>query len=106
MFSRHRHAAKQREILERARHTARRNAVRLEPDYFLAEQIHAAGLRAIEAGDHVDHAGLAAAVGSDQAENLPFGNVQRDFLERAQATERELDIAAAQQAVALISLGG
>src|SRR5271155_492203 len=78
--------------------------MRLEPDHLLSEKIHTAGLWTVEAGDHVDHAGLAAAVRSDESENLPFGNLQRDVLERAQAAEREFDIAAAQEAVALISL--
>src|SRR5262249_7405592 len=61
-----RHAAKQCEVLKGARHAARRNAVWLETDHLLAKEVHAAGLGTIEAGNHVDHAGLAAAVRADQ----------------------------------------
>src|SRR5262249_61097316 len=83
----HRHAAKQSKVLEGARHAARSDLVRLETDHFLAEETNAAGLRAIKAGDHVDHAGLAAAIRTHKSEDLAFGNFKRNAFERAQAAE-------------------
>jgi hypothetical protein len=78
-------------FLEGPRDAARGDAVRLQRRDVLAEQAHLAGIGRVEAGDHVDHRGLARAVRADQAENLALTDVERNTLQRTQAAEAAFD---------------
>src|SRR4029079_6720650 len=53
----------------------------------LAVETHRAGLVAQRAADAIDQRALARGVGSDQADALPRGHGERDFVQRDEAAE-------------------
>ena len=68
-----------------------RDPVRPHAGDVATEQLNPAGLRRVEAGDHVDHRRLAAAVGADETEDLALTDLEADALERLESAERALD---------------
>lgn len=87
----HAHAAKECEVLEGARHGLLRDAVGPHAGDVLAEEVHAACLRRVEAGNDVDHGRLAAAVRAHEPEDLALANGEAHALERLQAAKRAFD---------------
>ena len=66
----HREVREQLDVLEGAGHAELGDGVRLEADQLLAVELHRALLRPVDAGQHVEDAGLAGAVGADDREQL------------------------------------
>ena len=87
-----RHAAEQRDVLERARDAAGRRLVRPHLGARLALERDAAVLRRVEAVDHVEHRGLAGAVRADDRADLALADVERDVGDRLHAAEGERDV--------------
>src|SRR4029077_9841464 len=61
--------------------------VRTEPDDRAPVYMYRAGLRLLHPSDAVEQGRLASAVGSDDAEDLPAPDVERDSVDGAQASE-------------------
>ena len=83
------HALEQRDVLKRARDPARRRRVRTHGLARLALEGDAAGLRMIEAVDHVQHRGLAGAVRADDGADFALADIEGDVADRLDAAERE-----------------
>jgi hypothetical protein len=56
-----------------------------------AQVVDLPALRAIDAADHIQHCGLAGAVGPDQPADLPRRDRQRDAIEGLDAPEGDRD---------------
>ena len=86
----HRHAAKQRDVLKRAREANPGALVRRQLGDVGAFEQHAAARRFVEAGDRVEQAGLAGAVRPDDGGDLTALRCERNVVERANAAEAQL----------------
>ena len=83
----HGEAAEQGDVLERARHAERRDLARRPARDVAALEHDAAGIRLVEAGDHVEQRGLAGAVGADDREDAALGDVDRHAVDGGDAAE-------------------
>ena len=84
-----RHAAEQRDVLERARDAAARPPRAGASCAGRALEGDAALLRRVEAVDHVEHRGLAGAVRPDDRADLALADVERHVGDRLHAAEGE-----------------
>src|SRR5262249_5138840 len=65
------------------------DAVRLHPGDGAPGEADVAGPRLVHARDHVEHRGLAGAVGPDHADDIPVPDLQVQLAERLQAAKRQ-----------------
>src|SRR5438309_11495189 len=66
--------------------------VRPEPEQLLVFETNASVRWLVETADAVEQRRLPGAVGSDQSNDLPGVNVERDRLQRRHAAERNADV--------------
>src|SRR5262249_34100756 len=95
----HRKIGKQRNVLEGSADADLRDAVRRARQDAHAFHQNVAGARLIEPGEAVEQGGLAGAVRSDQAEDLPLEHVEGDAVERDDAAEMDADVADGEQGI-------
>jgi len=73
------------------------DAVGLQADQGLALEVDLAGAGGEQAGDEVEHRGLAGAVGADEAVDAASGYFEADVLQHVQAAEMLADVTDGQQ---------
>jgi hypothetical protein len=83
--------------LERADQAELGPSMRRQPGQWTAGEIHGTGGVGQEPADRFDGGGLAGTVGSDQAEQLPFGDIEVDVVEGVHATEAHRQVAYGQE---------
>ena len=83
----HGHVAEQADLLERPPHAQPREHVRPLPGGRVARHLDPPGSRAQHAAGDVQERGLAAAVGPDQAHDLPLPHRHVDVVERPDTAE-------------------
>src|SRR5918998_6686362 len=88
----HRQPAHETDVLERATDTTGDSPVRRKKGDVLASVRDRAGVRLIEPGDAVEQRGLARAVRADEADDLPFGHVDVDVVERDEPPEADAHV--------------
>ena len=88
----HRHRREELDVLERSRDAAPDDPVRRRAEQALAVERDLAGLRAVEASDHVEGSRLAGAVRADQAGDLALLHLERDVVQRDDAAEAARDV--------------
>src|SRR5436309_10150572 len=88
----HRHARKEREVLEGAADGARRHAMGGGAHDGLALEEQVALIGRVEPAHAVEQRGLAGAVGTDEADDLPVGHVEGDAVQRHDASESHGDV--------------
>ena len=93
----HRHAAKQRHVLEGARQAQGGATVGADAGEIAPLQQHAPALGPVEARQGVEQAGLARAVGADHRRDLTRHDVQRHPGQRLDATKAQVHALGAQQ---------
>src|SRR5687767_12731199 len=76
----HRHARKQPDVLESARHATAGDLVRLQAVDALAVEIKLAGRRCVHARQQVENRGFSGAVWSNQAVYLSLAHVHVEFV--------------------------
>src|ERR1043166_3203413 len=74
-------------VLECARHAARRDGRSLPADERLPAELDRAGSRFVNSRDNVEDGSLAGAVGADKADEVARANLQRELRQRRQAAE-------------------
>ena len=79
-------------VLERARETGPAAAVRRPRGDVLAGELHRAGVREVEAGQHVHERRLAGSVRPDQADHLVPVQLHRHAAKRVDARERPRNV--------------
>src|SRR5688500_4090186 len=89
----HGQTAHQTDVLERAADTELDPAVRGKKRDVLAAVRHAGGVGLVETHDAVEQCGLARAVGPDETDDLPFGNVDVHAFQGDQAAETDARVA-------------
>jgi hypothetical protein len=81
----------QPDVLERPRDAALGDLIRLEPGERLAVEDELAFVLLIDAGQHVEQASLAGAVGADQPVDLAVADREADIRERMHPAEALAD---------------
>ena len=87
-----RHAAKQRDILERAGDAVGRRFMRAHRLAHIALERDGPLLGMVEAVDDVQHRRFSGAIGPDDRANLAFSDIETDIAERLHATERQRNV--------------
>ncbi len=95
--SRHRvleqaHRREQRQVLERPRDAESRDAVGADGQQVFAVESQATTCGVVDATHDVEHRGLAGTVRTDQSEDLAFGDLERQTVERHDSTEHDRDL--------------
>src|SRR5690606_67658 len=85
----HAHALEEREVLEGAGHARLGHLAGVHPRELPPAKDDAAGLRGVDAVDHVEHRALAGAVRADDGPDLVLPHVERDVAKRLDAAEGE-----------------
>src|SRR2546425_10041573 len=88
----HRHARKEREVLEGTADAERRHAMGAGAHDGLALEEQVALIGRVEPAHAVEQRGLAGAVGTDEADDLPVGHVEGDAVQRHDASESHGDV--------------
>jgi hypothetical protein len=82
------HATEQRDVLEGSGDAELGDLARRQLGHVAALEDDAAGIGMIEAADHVEHRGLAGAVGPDDREDLALLSFERDTGDSLDAAKR------------------
>ena len=88
----HARGGRQREVLERAADPQRGDLRRPPRREVVVAVCHAAGARAVDAGEHIEKRRLACAVGSDDRVRRAGLDAKRDGAERLEAAEAHRDV--------------
>ena len=86
------HAEEDLQVLESPRQAPARQLFRRKRGHILAGQAHAALLRQVETGDHVEQRGLAGAVGSDDRKDDARRDRQVDVIDGVHAAEGDRQV--------------
>src|SRR5690606_33560654 len=89
--------SEQTDVLKGTCQTRHRNLMRLQTCQLVPHEIAVAGLRHIQAGQHVEQGGLACPIGADQTVNIALANRKTDIRQGLQPAETLAELVGHQQ---------